>query len=206
MTALDAGTLWPAIVLLLSAVIAWLLAAGARRAARGFLRLAAALQAGLAIFACVAGMVSMVLAPLTCALASVLLGFAVQASFRRPSGAVFATLALVVCCMAGLGAAFSGEALPAIVPQIAAIVAMLVVSRRGLRRLSAPSIQLAAGALALLAAAASLSGHDTNALQALLLFSAAGLLGITLAVARISDTFVKKRSPARRGPIVGGFG
>lgn len=200
-----ADPLWPALVLLVAAVMAWWLALGARRTARLYVRLAAALEAALAI-AAGTNLAPLVLAPLTVALSAVLLAFAAHASFRRPASPLFAGIGLTVGCAAGLAAAFTGATLPAVAPQSIAIVAMLMVARRGLRRLSAPSIELAAGALALLAAAASLLATTPDALVALLLFSAAGLLGVALAVARISDTFVKRGSSRPRVPAIGGFG
>lgn len=199
------GPLWPAILLLLAAPAAWLLAAGARHEARGYLRMAAALQAALAVAAAF-DLSAMILAPLTAGLSAVLLAFAVQTSFRRPVGTVFSSLALTASCLAGIGASFSGELLPALLPQLAAVAVMLFIARRGLRRLSAPGIQLTAGALALLAAACSMLAKGEAALPALLMFSTAGLLGIALAVARISDTFVQRRRPHARRGAIGGLG
>jgi hypothetical protein len=196
MMAMDQGILWFAPILLLSAVAVWLLAAGARVNARGYLRLAAVMEAALA-----AGeglrIAPTAVAPLACTLAVVLLAFAVHASFRRPAKPGVAALILTATLLSAVGAAYSGEVLPAVAPQVVGVAAILAIARRGLMRLRGPSIQLTAGGVALFAASCALVSTDADAPSALLLFSAAGHLGIALAVVRISDTFVKRRRPPR---------
>ena len=193
--------LWFAAVLVLAAAAAWIVAAGARPLVRDNLRFAAALYAALAIGAALR-IAPVAVAPIVTTLAAALLAFAVYASFRRPAKPAFAALVLAVCCIAGIASAYSGEAAFAIVPQLLCIFAMLGIARRGLMRLRAPSIQLACGGAALFAASCSLVSRDNNALMALLLFSAAGLLGVSLSVARISDTFVKRRRRSQSAAAV----
>lgn len=181
-----------AAVLLFATVAAWLIAAGVRVQARGYLRLAAVLDAGLAV-SVGTGIAPAAIAPLTGTLATVLMALAVHTSFRRSVRPAFSGLLLAVACCCAIGAAYSGEALPALAPQFAAVLAMLVIARRGLARLRAPSILLAAASLSRFAGMCALVATDDRAMVAVMLFSAAGLLGVTLAVARISDTFVKRR-------------
>lgn len=186
-----------AAVLFLAAIAAWLIAIGVRSRARDYLRLAAVLDAGLAVGVGL-DVAPTAIAPLTGTLATVLMAVAVYASFRRPVRPVPASLMLATACAAAIGAAYSGEALPALAPQLAAVAVMLAIARRGLMRLRAPSILLAVGGLSRFAAACALVSKDEKAMVALLLFSAAGLLGVALAVARISDTFVKRHRQRRR--------
>lgn len=190
--ALSFDAVWFAAVLAFGAAAAWIIAKGARPTARDYLRFAAALYATLAVSAILKlspGAVAAIVA--TLGQASIALG--VHASFRRPPRPGIAALALAGACIMGIGAAATGEIVLAVLPQLLCALVMLAISRRGLKRLRAPSIQLAAGAAALMAASCSLVSEDQNAFMALLLFSAAGILGTSLAVARISDTFVKRR-------------
>jgi hypothetical protein len=185
----------------MAAATAWWLAAGTRYAVRGYVRAAAALYMAVAL-AVVFAFVPATVAPLVASLGPVLLAFAVYASFRHPTGAGFAATAIAAAGFAGIAAAVSGVAAFALVPQFVGIAVMLAISRRGLVRLNATGIQLAAGSAALFAAACSLILPGMEGRVAFLLFSAAGLLGVSLAVAGISDTFVKRRRRVSAGAAV----
>ncbi len=186
----------------LAAVAAWWLAAGTRYAVRGYVRAAAALYLA-AMLAVVFTIVPATVASLVAALGPVFLAFAVYASVRHPAGAGFVAAALAAAGIAGIASAVSGAMAFALVPQFAGIAVMLAVSRRGLVRLTATGIQLAAGSAALFAAACALISPGAEGMSAFLLFSAAGLLGVSLAVAGISDTFVKRRRRVSAGTAVG---
>jgi hypothetical protein len=199
---LDGSLIWFAAVLLLAALASGLVAAGTRGEVRAYLRFAAALAAALALAAGF-DIAPVAVAPISATLGAALLAFAVYASFRRSPPPRFAAGALALAALAGIAAAFTGETVLAIVPQLVCILALFGISRRGLRRLRAPSIQLAAGAAALLAGVAVQAALSGAGMMALLLFWAAGLLGVTLSVARISDTFVKLRRRLGAGAAVG---
>jgi hypothetical protein len=187
---------WSAAILFLCAAAVWRLATATQPWVRVNLHLAAALYASLAAAAAFA-LAPETVAPLATALAAAFLALAVRGSFRRP---VKPALAVVLAGGAGLcalGSAFSGVTAVAIVPQLVCQLMMLTVSRRGLMRLRAPSIELAIGALALFAASCTL--FLAKPLQGLCLFAGAGQLGVALAVARISDTFVRKAGVRKAG-------
>jgi len=192
--ALDA--LWYSAVLAFATAAAWLLAAGTRPLVRRYLRLAAACNISLAISTAFA-IAPIAVAAIATTLTAAFLALAAYASFRRPARPAATAFVLIGAGLAGIGSAFGGAVLPAVVTQLFSILFLLIVSRRGLMRLRAPSLQLAAGGLALFGASCALVLQDKKASMAVVLFSAAGLLGCSLAVARISDTFVKRR---RRPP------
>ena len=76
------------------------------------------------------------------------------------------------------------------------LIAMFAIAKRGVFRGQASSIYLALGALAFLAALCARLSDERTSFMALLLFSAAGLLGSVLAQARRSYFFLKKRRKA----------
>lgn len=189
---------WYAIVLGAAVAVAWWLAAGTKAGVRLYLRLAAIFYASLAV-ALALDFAPQFVAPLVCTLATAVLALAAYGSFRRPAKPTVVAALVGGGGLAGLVSAFLGEMLFSVLWQFVSLASILVISRRGLIRLSAPSIQLATGAVALFAAASALVLQNRAALQGLTLFSAAGLLGVTLAVARISDTFVRRQGEDRRG-------
>jgi hypothetical protein len=192
-----ADTFWPnafwfSAVLAFAAAAAAILSAGARPHVRPYVRIAATAFAALA-FAALSGIAPVAVAPIAGALGTPALALAVYSSFRRPVRRIGGVGTLAVCAAFGVGAAFGAEMRVSAVTQLLAVLAMLLIARRGLMRLRAPSILLAAGSLSLLSAASALVSKDAAAFPALLLFSSAGLLGVSLAVARISDTFVRRQ-------------
>lgn len=181
-------TLWFAVLLCCTCGLTWLLASGTRPLTRTLMRLAATLYLVLAVSAPIPRMYPMALMAPTLGLPA--LALAVQASFRHPPRlqtilGIFAVSA--VLSLAAVIADLPGLIIP---PQMFAALAVLGIARKGCLRLSAPSLMLAAGALAMFAAEAALLSDLADGMAGALIFSAAGLLGLSLAVTRISDTFV----------------
>jgi len=166
-----------AIVLGLSAVIAAMIAGGARKSVRNYIAFAAALYGALGIGDCVAAIAGMpalgtAVTFLVAALAPPVLALAVFADFGKPPRAFFAALVLSFCVIAGIAAVMNGYVLLAFAPLLAAVAVIDFVA------LQKRSLYAGLGAGALLAAAA---GFIAESQTGFVLFSAAGLLGIALA-------------------------
>jgi hypothetical protein len=101
----------------------------------------------------------------------------------------------MVGCVAGVAAAASSVAVLSFAPLSISVLAMIAISLRCFRDRRASAIQIIAAAIALLAGASAFAAGGKAAQPALLLFSAAGLLGIALALApRSSDAVVEQKS------------
>lgn len=119
---------------------------------------------------------------------------------RAPKPAVGAS-ALALACLAGIGAAFTGELLPAVIVQLFCAGVLLATAYRRFKARAGLGVRLALAVAALLGATCSLplaGGH-----VAMLLFSAAGLLGVALSLTRASQAFVEDREGANRRPAIG---
>lgn len=178
-----------AAVLALSALVAWIAAGGVRRSAQIYLRFACVLYATLAASA------AFLIAPdavaaIASTLAIALLTLASFIGFRREPNPVLGAIVLVTACVGGIWSAATGVAGLAVLPQILCLIAVLTVTRRGPAKLRGPGLYLALGCAALLAAACSLLVQEAHV--ALLLFSAAGVLGVTYALARASHVFEER--------------
>jgi len=182
-----------AVVLALGSAAAWMTVKGARPASRLYLRFACVLYAALAASA-LAGIAPEAVAEIATTLATALLMLAAYTSFRGPARPLPAASVLAAACAAGIWSAASGAMAPAIVVQIICLFVMIALARRGLWR--RPSILLVLAAAALLAASCSLLVEDSQAFVALLLFSAAGLLGTAVSLARNSEILVEQRRAA----------
>ena len=179
-----------AAVLALAAAAAWIAAGAAPARCRTYLRFACVLYTALAISA------AMNLAPAASAqivmpLAGAALALAAYGAFAGAAKPVFAALILSTACLAGIWSAASGESLPAVLVQSLCLIAMLMVARKVFLNWRAPNLYLALGGLALLAALCAAQLNGKSPFMALLLFSAAGLLGTALALARVSKLFVE---------------
>jgi len=180
-----------AVVLAFGAAAAWMTAKGARPASRLYLRFACVLYAALAASA-LAGVAPEAVAEIATTLAIALLMLAAYASFRRAVRPLPAASVLAVACAGGIWSAASGAMAPAVVVQAVCLAVMIALAKRGLWR--RPSVHLALAAAALLAASCSLLVE--NGFVALLLFSAAGLLGTTLSLVRVSEIPLEERRDA----------
>jgi hypothetical protein len=186
-----------AAVLALAAALAWIAVTGVRLRIRIYLRFACALYVALAAsaaanFAPVAA--SEIVAPLAVAALTV----AAYTTFRGTPSPLWASLVLAAACLAGLWSAAYDRGTPSDAVQSLCLIAMFVVAKRGALRGQASSLYLALGALAFFAALCARRSGEPSAFTALLLFSAAGLLGTVLAQARRSYFFLKKRRKAER--------
>ena len=176
-----------AAMLFLGAAAGWIAAGAARRHPRWYLRLAAMLYAAMSLSAATAFATSAV-TQIVAALAAPLLAMAVYGTFRRaPPPPVAATIILATTCVAGIAAAATGTAFLSTLPQVLAALAILAMARRVTIKRS--RLYLLLGVVSLLGAAACQLIDGTVAGAGLLLFSAAGLLGIALA----SDVLVEQR-------------
>jgi hypothetical protein len=191
-------TLLPACLLVAAAVAAWFVANWARPVVRVQLRFATMFFAALGVASllatpAIAGSVALIALPVALAV----LAFAMRADFASPaSHSLVATVLGVVSALAVFSAA-TGWLAPALAPAAGAAVGMIIVSVRETRL---RAIQGALGSLCFIAALCAYS--MTGAGSACLAFATAGLLGVTLALGRTSDTTVDQGSVALSGAIV----
>jgi hypothetical protein len=191
----------------LSALLSAHAAPRARPAARAYARFAAFLYA---IFATADAAASLVgtstwnpladtPAAMVSALAPAALALALYAAFESPPRAAIAACVLVSAAVAGILSAATGALFAAYAASIAAVCAMLVLGVRHWRRDRSTTLQALAGAGALFAGAAAFTTGGAEGRMALVLFSAAGLLGLSLALAKPSSALVE--DAAARGTI-----
>jgi hypothetical protein len=178
-----------AAVLALASVLSILVGTRAKQSAREYLLFAAALYTALAAADVIAAIESQVwstqladtIALIAAALAPVVLVLAIAAVFEGTPKPFIAAPILVLACLAGLAAALTGAAFIALAPLAASVCAMLALAARRWRIFARAPAQAAISATALLASAAAFrSGGQT----AFALFSAAALLGASLAATK----------------------
>ncbi len=193
----------PAAALLLFAacLAAWLVAAGARPAARVHLRFAAVLFAALAaaVFAVAPAVPATAL--LVLPIGSGVLVLATLAGTAQPLEAALASSLLAAVSLAALGAAITGWTTLALAPSALCIGVIGLLTANGKDRLSV--VQGIAAALCLLGAASAFALEGADA--AMTLFCAAGLLGLTLALSRSGPAVEERagrdlRAAISRGP------
>jgi hypothetical protein len=184
-----------ALVLLLGAAAAWIAAGGAPVRAQAYLKLAAVLYAALALSQA-AGIAAAAVADIAATLGSASLCVAAFSAFRRAPRPLTAFLVLLVATVAGIGAAATDWRVLASAPQVLSAVFTFVIARPGLMK--RPSVYLALAALSMLAASASSLAPGTAARAGLLLFAAAGVVGVALA----SDFLVENDGTRRRGRAI----
>lgn len=184
-----------AAVLALAAAASWMTANGARPSSRLYLHFACVLYAALAVSALI-GIAPQAAGVIASTLAAALLMLAAFASLRRAAKPLPAAAILTMACAAGIWSAANGAVAPAVVLQVFCLFVMIALARRGIVAWRRESIHLALAAAALLAASCSLLVEDSRAFVALLLFSAAGLLGTALALVRNSEILVEEARDA----------
>ena len=186
-----------ALVLLLAAAATWIAGGGAPLRTRLYLRLAGVLYAALAIseaFQVAPAAVTDIVATLGAAVLCV----AAFAGFRRSPRWFSATAVLVLAASCGIGAAVNDWRVLAAAPQLLSAIFTFLIARPGLWRRA--SVYLALASLSLLGAAASALAPGAMARAGLLLFAAAGLLGVALASDVLVDDLGSKRDRAPVGP------
>jgi peptidoglycan/LPS O-acetylase OafA/YrhL len=121
-----------------------------------------------------------------------LLALAVLGAWRRSLSPPLASLALALAAACGIAAAATNRTVLAHTPLVAAVVVMVgvAIAGSGARRLRAA--QAVAAALSFLAGAGIHATGDAIAQTGLMLFSSAGLLGVSLALAYDSDAAVEE--------------
>jgi hypothetical protein len=193
--------------LALSALLSAHAALRARPGARAYARFAAFLYGIFAIADAAASLIgtsaSSALADtpasLVSALAPAVLALALYAAFESPPRAAVATCVLVSATLAGILSAATGALFVAFAASIAAACAMLVLGVRHWRKDRSTTMQALAGGGALFAGAAAFMTGGAEGRMALVLFSSAGLLGLSLAFAKPSNALVE--GAAARGTI-----
>jgi hypothetical protein len=181
-------------VLGLAAMLVQMTGGRARPAARAYLRLAAILYFALAVadvaaawFAiAMTASVAQTAALLVCALAPALLALATFSAFETLPRAWIAALVLAFACMVALAAAMSFSPKLAFAPLFCSVCAILALAARRWRKDRRGPFIVIIAALCLVAGAASSLTDGSAGRTALALFSAASLLGFSLAFARRS--------------------
>lgn len=179
-----------ALLLFLATLVAWFVAAGARAGARLQIRFAGVLLAALAL--CGTAPMAPVVTAIVLPIALAVLALAAAAGLKAPPSVGNASLVLVLASLGGLAGAITGWLALALVPAAAAIVALVVLFARDAAGLGAVQGLLAAFCLLAASAAFALEGADFG----LLLFLAAGLLGVSLALSR--SNLAADEKPLRR--------
>ena len=196
-----------AAVLLLAGLLGMIAARSARPASRTYFALAALLYAALAVADVIGNTVpgtatfSEPIVLIVCALGPVALSLSLCAGFAHPPKSWTAALLLIAGFAAGIGAAILGTNALAFAVLVAAMCAMLALSARRYAKDKRGAIRAVIASICFLAAASAANSGAGN--SALMLFSAAGLLGISLAVARPLRKPVaeKRRKDLRFGTI-----
>jgi hypothetical protein len=183
--------LWAAALLLVIATLAaWFVAGGARPAARVQLRFAAILFAALPLAAAAAPPAAPAVTLLVLPIGLGIFALAVTAGFSKALAPGLAAILLAALCLGGLAAAITGLAALSLAPSALAIAALIVLFLRQFDAARTASVQGMLAALCFLGAASVFAAEGAGA--ALLLFAAAGVLGVTLALAR-SDVAIEER-------------
>jgi hypothetical protein len=202
-------------VLGLAALLAVIVTRGARPASRSYLQFAAVIYLALAV----ADEISIVLPGtatsafadavtfVVCALAPVALSLSLFATFEHPPRSWIASLFLSLALFCAIGAAMSGIEILSFAPLAASVFMMLALAMRRWRIERLGPFHAVIAALCFLIAAASDAGGGALGRTGLALFSAAGILGISLALARRSHAPVAEaRTKDLRFTAIGGRG
>lgn len=186
-----------ALILTLAAAAVLVAAHHAPLQARDYLRLAAALYAALGVaegFALAPDTVTDIAATL----GAPVLALAAYAACRRAPSAILASLLLVIAALCAVCAAAMDWRGLAAVPQLAAAAALIAIARQCARGRARLYLALAGLGVVGAAAAALVPGHAARA--GVLLFAAAGLLGVAVA----SVFAVEHGGRQRRDAAIGG--
>ncbi len=202
-------------VLGLAALLAVIVTRSARPASRSYLQFAALIYLALAI----ADEIAIVLPGATtsafadavtfvaCALAPVALSLSLFATFEHPPKSWIATVFLSLALLCAIGAAMAGVEVLSFAPLSASVFTMLALSLRRWRLERRGPLHAVIAALCFLVAAASGASGGAAGRTGLALFSAAGILGISLALARRSNAPVaQKGTKDLRFTTIGGRG
>jgi hypothetical protein len=190
-----------ALLALAAAIAAWLVAAAARGAARVQLRFAAVLLAACAAAAVATPTAASAVAILVLPIVVAVLALAARAGFEQAPNPFLSSAMLGAASLCGITSAITGLALFALVASIAGVVVLLVICSRQFERARLASVQGGLAALCLLAALSVFATDEVG--PAFLLFAAAGLLGVTLALSRSDVAIDNKTAGDLRAAIDG---
>jgi hypothetical protein len=182
-----------AVMLLAASIAGWIAVADGPPAARAYVRFACVLYAALAAASAIGAQLAGAVTLIVSACAPVLLAIAHRIVFRAPVAASIAASVLVVGCIAGMTAAATNIAVLSFAPLSVSVLVIIANSLRDFSDRRGPAIQAIASAAALLAGASAFAAGGEAAQPALILFSAAGLLGIALALAPRSDAAIEQK-------------
>jgi hypothetical protein len=116
----------------------------------------------------------------------------VAAGLRRPVAPVLASILLAAAALSGMFAAASGFLAAAFAPMLAFALAAIAASLSGFGLAPGASVRSGFAAAALVAGQSAYASGEAGGLAALLGFTAAGLLGMSLATIRRSKPVVEK--------------
>jgi hypothetical protein len=184
-----------AIVLLLAVAAGWIAVRGAPAAGRIYLRSAGVLYAALAV-SVASRLAPDAVADIVLPLACTLVALAAVAALRKAPPAAIAAAILTPVCLAGIAASVTDHIMLAVAPQLLASAALLLAERGDKAKRAHRFLLLGAGAL--FGATACRLAPGVLAEAGLLLFSAAGYVGVALSL----DGFVQQRGK-RGGFAVG---
>ncbi len=180
-----------ALMMVCASIAAWIIAGAAAPGARSYVRLASIIFCAFGISAGVSASLAGAVGLIAAAIGPALLALAMLGA--RPFPLSFATIALAACATSGIAAAATNMMVLALAPLIVSVAAMAGCAMRDWRTGPARAAQALASALSFLAGASAHLSGDLIAQMALLLFSSAGLLGISLSLARDSDAAIEQQ-------------
>jgi hypothetical protein len=180
-----------ALLLGAAGIAAWFTALGARPAARVQIRFAAVLFAALAVATLSAPSAASAIALIVLPIGVSVMALASGTGFGTPARPSLAAIVLALVVLAALTAAVTGWQAFALTPAAFAIVGMAVVYARKFGERQLAALQGLVSAACFLAASSAFALEGVAA--PVLLFAAAGLLGLTLALSR-SDGVVDERA------------
>jgi hypothetical protein len=191
-----------ALMMVCASIAAWIIAGAAAQGARSYIRLASILFSAFGIAAAVDATLANTVGLIAAAIGPALLVLAMLDA--RPFPQLFASLALAAAAASGIAAAAVNVMALALAPLIVSVAVMAGCAIRGWRIGPGRAAQALAAALSFLAGACAFVSGDLIALMALLLFSSAGLLGVSLSLARDSDAAIEQHgAPDLRGRAIG---
>jgi hypothetical protein len=180
-----------ALMMICASIAAWILAGGAAPNAQFYIRLASILFSALGAAAAVNASLANTTGLIAAAIGPVLLALAMFGA--RPLSRSFASIAVAAAAASGIAAAAMNMTVLALAPLVVSVAAMAGYAIRGWRTGPARAVQAFAAALSFLTGACAYVNGGLIAQMALLLFSSVGLLGISLSLARDSDSAIEEQ-------------
>lgn len=193
-----------ALMLAAASAAACLVATEIPATARNHVRFACGLYGSLAVASAVdvrlADAVVLVVSPV--APASLML--AAASRFHKPVATVFASAILAVAALGGILGAMTGLASLSFAPLALAVIATIAICLDRIRERHAAAVRCILASSAILAGASAFAEGGKGGMAALIAFTSAGLLGVTLSIRRLSDGIVdQQRGRDPRGAAIG---